>query len=260
MQQGKTHGIPTAIRRPIIIYRSGAGWCSVLLPVVFGCLLLGLAALCGLLGALMLCFGGAVPVWPRGSPPCGLVWCILVLRCPVLCSVALCCPVVVCSRALLFLCVFASACCLLPAAARPLCVFWGVVLCFPCPLRSMRCCAALCWCPCVVLFPWSGLFLVPRAVGSWCRCLFLGVRWWLWLPGVVLWWCLSALMSMSGHVDRRWASWCGSLWYPALLCRVLWCCASVSCCGVVPCRLFSLCWRRWLSASPAKPVKTVFCF
>ena len=42
------------------------------------------------------CFGGAVLVWSRGSPPCGLAWCVLVFRCPVLCSVALCCRVMVC--------------------------------------------------------------------------------------------------------------------------------------------------------------------
>ena len=100
---------------------------------------------------LVSCFGGAVPVWPRGSPPCGLVWCVLVLRCPVLCSVALCCRVVVCCRALLFVCVVACACCLFPAAGRLLCVFWGPMLCAPCSLRPVRCCAALCWYPCVVL-------------------------------------------------------------------------------------------------------------
>ena len=93
---------------------------------------------------LVWCFGGAVPVWPPGSPPCGLVWCVLVFRCPVLCCVALCCRVVVCYRALLSVCVVACACCLFPAAGRLLCVFWGPVLCVPCPLRPVRCCAALC--------------------------------------------------------------------------------------------------------------------
>ena len=46
---------------------------------------------------LVSCFGGAVLVWPRDSPPCRSAWCVLVFRCPVLCSVALCCRVVVCS-------------------------------------------------------------------------------------------------------------------------------------------------------------------
>ena len=152
-----------------------------------------------------------------------------------LCSVALCCRVVVCCRALLFVCVVACACCLLPAAGRLLCVFWGPVLCVPCPLRPVRCCAALCWCPCVVLSAWSALFLVLGAVSSWCRCVFLRVSWWLWLPGVVVWWCVSALVSVSGRVSRRSAS---SLWCPVPLCCVLWRFAAMWCCAVVPCRLF----------------------
>ena len=186
---------------------------------------------------LVSCSGGAVPVWRRGSPPCGLVWCVLVLRCPVLCSVALCCRVVVFCRSLLFVCVVACACCLFPAAGRLLCVFCGPVLCVPSPLRPVRCCAALCWCPCVVLSALSALFLVLGAVGSWCRCVFLGVCWWLWLPGVVVWWCVSALVSVSGRVSRRSAS---SLWCPVPLCCVLWRCAAVWCCSLVPCRLFLL--------------------
>ena len=44
---------------------------------------------------LVSCFGGAVLVWPRGSPPCRSACCVLVFRYPVLCSVALCCRVVV---------------------------------------------------------------------------------------------------------------------------------------------------------------------
>ena len=44
----------------------------------------------------------------------------------------------------------------------------------------------------------SVLFLVAGVVGSWCRCLLLGVCWWLWLPGVVVWWCVSALVPVSG--------------------------------------------------------------
>ena len=123
---------------------------------------------------LVSCLGGAVPVWPRGSQPCGLVWCVLVFRCPVLSCVVLCCRVVVCCRALLFVCVVACACCLFPAAGRLLCVFWGPVLCVACPLRPVRCCAALCWGPSVVLSAWSALSLVLGAVGSWCRCVFLG--------------------------------------------------------------------------------------
>ena len=94
---------------------------------------------------LVSCFGGAVLVWPRGSRPCVSARCVLVFRCPVLCCVALCCRVLVCCRALPFVCVVACACFLFLAAACLLCVFWGVLLCVPCPLRRVRCCAALCW-------------------------------------------------------------------------------------------------------------------
>ena len=131
--------------------------------------------------------GGAVHVWPRGSPPCGLAWCVLVFRCPVLCSVALCCRVVVCCRALPFVCVVACACCSFLAVARLLCVFWGVVLCVRCALCPVRCCAALCWCPFVVLCASSVLFLVAGVDGSSCRCLLVGVCGWLWMLGVVVW-------------------------------------------------------------------------
>ena len=214
--------VPVVALCAVLSRPSGASWCCMVLPVVFGCLLLGLAVLrC----VLVSCFGGAVPVWPPGSPPCDLVWCVLVLRCPVLCSVTLPCRVVVCCRALLFVCVVASACCLFPAAGRLLCVFWAPVLCVPCPLRPVRCCAALCWCPCVVLSAWSVLFLVLGAVGSWCRCVFLGVRWWLWLPGVVVF----------GGVCRPWCP-ClaASPVAQRLPCGVLFPCA-VSCGAVLPC-------------------------
>ena len=60
---------------------------------------------------LVLCFGGAVLVWPRGSPPCCSAWCVLVFRCPVLCCVGLCSRVMVCCRALPFVCVVACARC-----------------------------------------------------------------------------------------------------------------------------------------------------
>ena len=153
-------------------------------------------------------------------------WCVLVFRCPVLCSVALCRRVVVCCRALPFVCVAACACCLFLAAARLLCVFWGVVLCVPCPLRPVRCCAALCWCPFVVLCASSVLFLVAGAVGSWCRCLLFGVCWWLWLPGVLVWWCVSAWVPVSGLDVARHLP-CGVL-HPCVVC-----CGALLPCGVV---------------------------
>ena len=171
---------------------------------------------------LVSCFGGAVLVWPRGSPRCSLAWCALVFCCPVLCSAALWCCVVVCCRALPFVCAVACACCLFLAAARLLCMFWGVVLCAPCSLRPVRCCAALCWCPFVVLCASPVLCLVAVVAGSWSRCLF-GVSWWLWLPGVVVWWCVSALVPVSGLAVAR-----------CLPCVVLLPCV-VSCGVVVPC-------------------------
>ena len=80
------------------------------------------------------CFGGAVPVWLRGPPPRGFVWWVLVLRYPVLSSVVLCCRVVVCWCALLFVCVVACDCGLFPAAVLPLrCAVWSCCL---------SCCAA----------------------------------------------------------------------------------------------------------------------
>ena len=67
----------------------------------------------------------------------------------------------------------------------------GAVLCVPCPLRSVRCCASLCWCACAVLFVWCVLLLAPGAVVR-CRvlCCFLWcavVRCWVWWPVVVCW-------------------------------------------------------------------------
>ena len=67
---------------------------------------------------LLRCFGAAVPVGPRGSPPCGLVWCVSVVCAPVLYPVVLCCRVVVCCCALLFVCVVACACCFFSASER----------------------------------------------------------------------------------------------------------------------------------------------
>ena len=73
-----------------------------------------------------------------------------------------------------------------------LCVSLGAVLCVPCPLRSVSCCASLCWCACAVLFVWCLLLLAPGAVVR-CRvlCCFLWcavVRCWVWWP-VVFCWC-----------------------------------------------------------------------
>ena len=142
----------------------------------------------------------------------------------------------------MFVCVVVCACCLFAAAARLLCVFWGVVLCDPCPLRPVRCCAALCLCPCVVLSALSALFLVPGVVGSWCRCLLLGVCWWLWLPGVVVWWCVSALVPVSGQAVAGRLP-CGVLLPCVVSCGAVLPCGAVLWCPVFPSLFFVLAGR-----------------
>ena len=159
------------------------GWSAcrgALLPCVVSCgavLSCDAALLCSgvflrccvcLLSRMVSCLGGAVPVWWCGSPPCGLVWCVSVLRSAVLCSVVLCCRVVVCCRTLLSVCVVACACCLFPGAVpSAVCVLvclplvgrlvvapWSPVLCpvVLCCRVVLRCrvlvpvCGAVCGC------------------------------------------------------------------------------------------------------------------
>ena len=78
------------------------------------------------------------------------------------------------------------------------------VLCVPCALRSVRCCASLCWCACVVLFVWCVLLLALGVVVRCCvLCCFLWcavVRCWVWWPVVVCWWRVSVSVSLSGRV------------------------------------------------------------
>ena len=92
----------------------------------------------------------------------------------------------------------------------------------------------------------SVLFLVPGAVGSWCRCLFLGVRWWLWLPGVVVLWCASALVPVSGLAVIR-----------CLPCGVLLPCV-VSCGAVLLCG--AVLWLPVIFFFFGLPVALLFCF
>ena len=115
-----------------------------------------------------------------------------------------------------------------------LCVSWGVVLCVPCPLRSVRCCAALCWCACIVLFVWFVLLLAPGAVVRCCLlCCFLWcsvVRCWVWLPMVVFLWRVFVSVSLSGRVARFLAVGvvcCGAL-FPCVVFR-----GAVLLCGAV---------------------------
>ena len=171
----------------------------------------------------------------------------VVLFCAVLCSVgaAACCavpsgaarcPGALCSAALRFavfpraVCVLSwrgGACCCSPLCFV-LCVSRGAVLCVPCPLRSVRCCASLCWCARVVLFVWCVLLLAPGAVV--CRGAVLGL--------VARGCLLVACFGVGVPVWPRGlfpCGWCGLLWCPAFLCRVLWCCAVAWCCAVVLC-------------------------
>ena len=127
-----------------------------------------------------------------------LVWCPCLLhralwRCPspwgpVLCSAVFCGVPPRC--VLCAVCVLSwrgGACCCSPLCFV-LCVSQGAVLCVPCPLRSLRCCALLCWCACVVLFVWCVLLLAPGAVVRCCvLCCFL------WCAVVRCWVCAIGL-------------------------------------------------------------------
>ena len=118
----------------------------------------------------------------------------VVLACAVLRSfgAAACCAVpsgaarrsgALCSAALCFA-VFPRAVCSVCFVVARWCV-----LCVLCALRSVRCCASLCWCPCVVLFVWCVLLLALGVVVRCCvLCCFLWcavVRCWVWWPVVV---------------------------------------------------------------------------
>ena len=241
--------VPVVALCAVLARPSGVGWCCVVLPVVFGCLLLGLAVLCGLLVGL-----GVVFRWCR---PCLAAWLAalwfgvvchgVLLPCVVFCGAVLSCGgVLSCSAVCLRRCL-----CLLFVSCR--CA--SAVLVLGCrAVRSLSSppCAVLCcavWCPCVVLSASSVVFLVPGVVGSWCRCLLLGVRWWLWLPGVVVWCCESASVPVSGlAVAQRLP--CGVLLPCVVSCGAVLPCGAVLWCPVVS---FSLFFSSLL-------VALVFCF
>ena len=153
----------------------------------------------------------------------------VVLSCAVLCSfgAAACCavpsgvvrrPGALCSAVLCFavfpravcsvLCVFCRGAVVRAVVRRSalccVCPGRGAVLCVSCALRSVRCCASLCWCARVVLFVWCVLLLAPGAVVRCCvLCCFLWcavVRCWVWWPVVVCWWRVSVSVSLSGRV------------------------------------------------------------
>ena len=112
-------------------------------------------------------------------------------------------------------------------AVRSLCSPFCAVLCFAvlvrlrCAVRVVRaaagawCCGALL---CVVLFPVVCRGAVLGLVARGCllvACFGVGVL--VWPRGLLP------------------CAWCGLLWCPAVLFRVLWCCAVAWCCGVVLC-------------------------
>ena len=193
--------------------------CALCRPVLCCCVLCCFVAFvwcrCLLCRALWLCLA------PWGPVLCGAVFCDVPPRC-VLCAV----------------CVLSwgggARCC--SPLCFVLCVSWGAVLCVPFPLRSVRCCALLCWCACVLLFVWCVLLLAPGLVVCCCvLCCFLWcavVRCWVWRPVMVCRWRVLVPVWPLGLLP---CGWCGLLWCPASLCRVLWCCAVAWCCAVVLC-------------------------
>ena len=132
---------------------------------------------------------------------------------------------------------FSLSCCVFSCFASAVCVLG---------------CRAVCSlsCPFVVLCASSVLFLVAGVVGSWCRCLLSGVCWWLWLPGVVVWWCVSALVPVSGLAVAGRPP-CGVPFPCAVSCGVVLPCGAVPWCPVFFFFFcFSPCWWRWLPVVP----------
>ena len=175
--------------------------CAVLCCASLGAVLLRAAARCVARCCAVVCCVALVwcrcllrrALWRCPSPwapvLCGAVFCAVPPRC-VLCAV----------------CVLSwrgGACCCSPLCLV-LCVSRGAVLCVPCALHSVRCCASLCWCARVVLFVWCVLLLAPGAVVCCCvLCCFLWfavVRCWVCRPVVVCWWRVSVSVSLSGRV------------------------------------------------------------
>ena len=114
----------------VLSRHSGAGWCCVLLPVVFACLLLGLAALCGLLGAAGVVFPVVLSLSGRVAGRC-VVWCGVSL-----CSAALCC---VLSRCTVVWWCAVVLCCVVVSLPVPVVCFLPLRVC--CVCSGVSCCA-----------------------------------------------------------------------------------------------------------------------
>ena len=214
------------------VVRCGAAWCVLgrqaclggAVPVVVLCALAG-AVWCWLLGrAVLYCLLVGLGVVLRWCCPCLASWlaalwfgavCLGVpLPCVVFCCVVLSCGgVLPCSAVWLRRCM-----CLLFgfAAARLLCVFWGVVLCVPCPALSL-CCAR---CALVVLSLCGRVGCRPvvwRGV-SWCSAALCCAV----LRGAVVWWCAAVLCRLVVSLPVPVVC-----FLPLRVCCV---CSGVSCC------------------------------
>ena len=145
------------------------------------------------------------------------------LRC--VCRISARC--VVCAVCVLAWCV--GACCCSPMCPV-LCVSWNVLLCVPCPLRSVRCLAALWCCACFVVLAPSVLFLALGAVVRCCVLCFCRV--------VVLCCCCAVPCRPAAcRVVLRPSAWVFPYrpWLAVLLCGA-GCCAALLCLGaLLPC-------------------------
>ena len=179
----------------------------------------------------MSCFGGAVLVWPRGSPTVvrrGVSWCSAALCCVLLrCAVVWWCPVVLCR---LSASLPVPVVCFLPL--RVCCVCSGVSCCvFPvlsalcgavlrCAGALSLCCARRLCCSWwrVLLVPGVAAFCWGSAGGSGCPALLFGGVCRLWCPRLV-WLSLGVFPVVS----------CSPVLCPvALCCRVVLCCGALS--------------------------------
>ena len=178
----------------------GAGWCFVLLPVVFVCLLLGPAVLC----CLLVGPGGS---WCRVSVACcGVSLGAVLRRVAASCALALRCCALCCFVLLRLVLPRAVLC---PGALSVVlgsCAFWRRVLSCP-PAMCVFCCG-----------------VSPRGVVR--RCALCRVR-----PGVSC--CAFPVVSALCGV----AVWPALPRCPAPLCCASWCCAGAWCRGVLSCRL-----------------------
>ena len=197
------------------------------------------ALLCAVRLSSVLCHAG---LWLSGPFPCCGVPPLAVLWGVFLCSVAVvCCPVSCPGSASLGVTLLCPVAVLVVCCAVPPCVVFGgtssVVLrlaLLACLRRVVLCCVSL-------LF---GRWLVPGVAAC-----FFGIRWWAWLPGVVFWWCVSALVSLSGRLAR-----CPVAQRLGVVpCGVLFP-------GAVSCGVMLPCGARLLGSSVLFPFPLVFAF